>query len=169
MLASLPSDEEKKELIRTLDETRKFLEEFQLLIESIPTMESSQQLAQGLSRLDILAERARKDGGLRKLMGFREVSSRTVKRPKDSVAVEARAQALEQELSRVEAEDVLSTLERSREPLSVLTQLANRLGIRTRSKEQKAELTRKIATHISNWRGYRILRGEDPGSIHNAD
>ena len=169
LLTSLPSDEEKSELLRTLSEAQSFLEELRLLVESIPTMESSQEFAEGLSRLDILAERARRDGGLRRLMGFRDVGRSTAKRPAGPVEVEARARALEQKLSRLEAPDIVSALERSGEPVSVLIELATQIGIKVRSKERKAELIGRIASHISNWRGYRLLRGEDPDSRDNAD
>ena len=165
LLVSLPSEEEKSELIRTLNEAQSFLEEFRLLVESIPTMESSQELAEGLSRLDILAERAQRDAGLRRLMGFRNTGKPTAKRPAGSAAAEARGRELEQELALLEAPDIVASLERSGEPLSVLTELAAHLGMKTRSKERKAELIRRIATHISNWRGYRMLGGEDPDSI----
>ena len=71
LLTSLPSEEEKVELIQTLRETRDFLDELQLLVETFPTTESSQRLSQGLSRLDILADRAVSDTPLRRVMGLR--------------------------------------------------------------------------------------------------
>ena len=165
LLASLPSEEEKSELIRTLNEAQRFLEEFRMLVESIPTIESSRELAEGLSRLDILAERARRDAGLRRLMGLRDAKKSKAKRATSTSDREARARSLEQKLARLEATDVVDALERSGEPLSVLTELAARLGMRTRSKERKPELIRRIATHIENRRGYRLLRGEDVDSV----
>ena len=169
LLTSLPSDEEKDELIRTLNETQSFLEEFRLLVESIPTLESSQELAEGLSRLDILAERARRDGGLRRLMGLRDAGKPSAKRSMDPADIKVRARGLEQKLARMETPDIVSALERSGEPLSVLTELATHVGMKTRSKERKAELIGRIATHVSNWRGYRLLRGDDPDSIDDSD
>lgn len=71
LLNSLPTEEEKKELQRNLNEAENFLEELRLLVEAIPTMESSRELSEGLSRLDILTERAYRDSGLRKLIGLR--------------------------------------------------------------------------------------------------
>ena len=169
LLVSLPTDEEKRELLRTLDETQRFLEEFRLLVESIPTMESSQELAEGLSRLDILSDRARRDGGLRRLMGFRDAPKSTGRKRVNSVDAEERARRLRNELIGVEGPDIVSALERSGEPLSVLTELANQIGLKTRSKERKAELIGRIATHISNWRGYRLLRGDAPDWTDGAD
>ena len=168
LLTSLPSEEEKSELIRTLNEAQSFLEDFRLLVESIPTMESSQELAEGLSRLDILVERSQRDAGLRRLMGLRDTSKPTAKKPASSGEARERARALEQDLARLEAPDIVAALERSKEPLSVLTELAALLGIKTRSKERKPELIRRIATHISNWRGYRLLGGEKPDSISSV-
>ena len=139
------------------------------MVESVPTMESSQELAEGLSRLDILAERAGRDGGLRRLMGFRDASRAPAKRLAGPVDSEARARRLGQELERLEAPDIVIALERSGEPLAVLAELATQLGIKTRSKERKADLIKRISTHISNWRGYRLLRGEEPDSIDGAE
>ena len=168
LLTSLPSDEEKSELIRTLNEAQSFLEEFRLLVESIPTMESSQELAEGLSRLDILVERAQRGSGLRRLMGLRDTAKPRAKKPAGSAEARTRARELEQDLAQLEAPDIVAALERSGEPISVLTELAARLGMKTRSKERKAELIRRIATHISNWRGYRMLGGESPDSISSV-
>lgn len=168
LLTSLPSNEEKDELIRTLNEAQSFLEELRLLVESIPTLESSQQLAEGLSRLDILADRARNDGGLRRLMGLREPKSRA-KRPATPADSEARARKLEQGVAHLEGQDIAVALERSGEPLSVLIELAGQLGLKTRSKERKVELIGRIATHMSNWRGYRLLRGDDPNVLGSTE
>lgn len=165
LLTSLPSDEEKDELIRTLNEAQSFLEEFRLLVESIPTLESSQELAEGLSRLDVLADRAQRDGGLRKLMGLQDARKTSSRRPVDADEIKVRARRLEQKLAGTEIREIVPALERSGEPLSVLIELATRLGLKTRSKERKADLISRIATHVSNWRGYRMLRGEDSDSI----
>ena len=158
LLNSLPSEEEKTELIRTLNEAQSFLDEVRLLVEAVPTMESSRELSEGLSRLDILVERANRDTGLRKLLGLRGSTAsgaRRVPGPDDS---DSRALNLKQELTQLDTSEVKTFLEQLREPLSVLTKLANLLGMRTRSKERKADLIQRMATHIENQRGYRLLR-----------
>ena len=158
LLNSLPSEDEKKELIQTLNEVQSFLDEIRRLVEAVPTMESSRELSEGLSRLDILVERANRDTGLRKLLGLRGSTAsgaRRVPGPDDS---DSRALNLKQELTQLDTSEVKTFLEQLREPLSVLTKLANLLGIRTRSKERKADLIQRMATHIENQRGYRLLR-----------
>ena len=164
LLISLPSEEEKSELLRTLSESHSFLEELRLLVEAIPTIESSQELSVGLSRLDILVERAHRDAGLRRLLGLRDSTASKVKRTTTHEDAEARACRLEQELAQLETSDIVASLERSGEPLAVLTKLATRFGMRTRGKERKLELIKRIATHIENQRGYSLLRGEDSHS-----
>ena len=162
LLNSLPSDEEKAELLRTLSDTQEFLDELRLLVEAIPTMESSGELSAGLSRLDVLADRARENTGLRRLLGLKTPTlsgSKGVMAPVDAAE---RARRLEQEFDQMETADVVASLEQSKEPLTVLVELANLLGMRTSGKERKADLKKRIATHIENWRGYRLLRGEDP-------
>lgn len=162
-LTSLPSEEEKRELIRTLTEAQNFLDEIRILIEAVPTMESSRELTEGLSRLDILVARANKDTGLRKLLGLRGSSTSGARKalsPEDS---DSRALSLAQELNQLDTSEVKAFLEQLREPVAVLTKLASQLGMRTRSKERKADLIQRMATHIENQRGYRLLRtgGDD--------
>lgn len=162
LLASLPTEEEKAELIQTLRETIDFLQELQLLVEAFPTSESSQPLSQGLSRLDILADRAANDAPLRRVMGLRRHQGSKTKNVNGSEDIKYRAKRLGERLSGSESADIEDLLRRSGEPISVLTELAASLGLRTRSKERKAELINRVATHVTNQRGYRLLRGDDP-------
>lgn len=161
LLTSLPSEEEKNELLRTLSETQAFLDELRSLVETVPTMESSRELSEGLSRLDVLAERARSDAGIRRLIGLRNSTGPRIKRAPAHGDIKAQAMILKQRLSESHTSDIEILLERSREPLPVFVELANLLGMRTRSKERKADLISRIATHIENQRGYKILRGEE--------
>ena len=163
LLTSLPSEEEKFELIQTLRDTREFLEELQLLIETFPTTESSQGLSQSFSRLDILADRATSNAPLRRLMGLRDSKGAKVRSVNVNKDVKHRAALLEQTLGGAETSDLAGLIEQSGEPISVLTELAASLGLRTRSKERKADLSRRIATQMANQRGYKLLRGGDPG------
>jgi len=157
-LTSLPSEEEKKELIRTLNETQNFLDEIRLLIEAVPTMESSRELSEGLSRLDILVDRANKDRGLRKLLGLRGSSNSDARKALSPDDSDSRALSLQKELDHLDTSDVRAFLDQLQEPRSVLTKLAGLLGMRTRSKERKADLIQRIAIHIENQRGYDLLR-----------
>lgn len=164
LLTSLPSEEEKNELLHTLSETQTFLDELRSLVETVPTMESSQELSEGLSRLDILAERAYTDAGIRRLLGLRNPTKPKIKRSLALVDTKSQAMRLKQQLSESRNSDIVGLLERSREPLPVLAELAALLGIRTRSRERKSDLINRIATHIENQRGYRLLRGEESKS-----
>lgn len=158
LLASLPSEEEKAELLQTLRETMDFLEELQLLVEAFPTAESSRPLSQGLSRLDILADRAANDAPLRRVMGLRGQQGSRAENVNGSEDIKYRAERLAKRLNDSESTDIEQLLKKSREPISVLTELASSLGLRTRSKERKADLINRISTHITNQRGYRLLR-----------
>ena len=168
LLASLPSEDERIELIRTLSEARKFLEELQQLIEVFPTTESSQGLSQGLSHLDILADRASRDAPLRRLLGLRSSQSPRSKGVNSAEDIKSRAKRLEQRLDSSESSKVASLIEQSGEPISVLIELAASLGLRTRKKERKAELVNRIATHTTNQRGYRLLRGSNADPIDDG-
>ncbi len=159
LLASLPSEDEKRELIRTLTDTRDFLDELQRLIEAFPTIESSRQLSHGLSHLDILAERAATNAPLRRLMGLKSVQRHRTARSGIKDDVETRAETLRTQLDSIESSDVANFILKSGEPITVLTELADALGLRTRKKERKTELVRRISTHITNQRGYEVLSG----------
>ncbi len=166
LLVSLPSEEEKAELIQTLRETIDFLQELQLLVEAFPTAESSKPLSQGLSRLDILADRAANDAPLRRVMGLRGQQRSRAKNVNGVEDTKSRAGRLAEKINSSENSDVARLIEQSREPISVLTELAASLGLRTRSKERKADLINRIATHITNQRGYRLLRN---GGLKTSD
>ena len=168
LLTSLPTEEEKRELLRVLSETQGFIEEMQLLVEDFPTVESSRDLSEGLSRLNVLTQRAHNDRGLRKLLGLKGVvaypKSKTAA-TSDSEEVKSRARKLEQQLRHQDSSDFAELLEQSGEPLPVLTELAASLGMRTISRERKASLIKRIATHVENQRGYSLLRGESSVSL----
>ena len=168
LLTSLPSEEEKSELIKTLSETRDFLQEIQVLIEAFPTAESGRDLSNGLSRLDILAERAGREGRLRRVMGLSSSAVPKVKRVNGSEDVESRARVLNQKLNNSDTSDFESLIEQSGEPKSVLTELAALIGLKARSKEGRSDLIKRIATHTENRRGYKLLRGEDPDAANDA-
>ena len=157
LLNSLPTEEEKLELMLNLNEAQNFLEELRLLVEAIPTMESSRELSDGLSRLDILTDRAYRDAGLRKLLGLRAPApggSRKTIAPDDT---NIRVGELEAKISESKTSEIEGLL--ARESLAVLKGLAGHFGIRTRSKERKVELVKRITTHAENQRGYTLLRG----------
>ena len=153
-LDSLPSEEEKTELLHTLKSAQDFLNDLAALVEAIPTMESSAELSVGLSRLYTLEEGARASNGLRRMIGMRSPASAQPARLATSGAVVERAVSLQQQLDKLDNDSV--------EPVSVLVELAKRLGMRANSKERKLDLAKRIATYVINNRDYRSLRGEDP-------
>ena len=167
LLASLPSEEEKAELIRTLRDTRAFLAEVETLVEAFPTIESSADLSRSVSRLDVLANRAVSDAPLRKVLGLRGSHGGRAKTVNGAEDAKLRADALARRLHDSDSADVPDLLERSGEPMAVLTELAAALGLRTRGKERKAELISRISTHVANQRGYRLLRGDAPPSAND--
>ena len=159
MLGSLPTDAEKHELLKDLKEAQEFLEELRLLVDAIPTMESSQELSVGLSRLDSLTERAHHDTGLRKLLGLRGPMAGSNRKTAAHKNLADRVNQLAEAIAASETHQATELL--AQESLAVLKALANRFGIRTRSKERKLDLVGRIATHVENQRGYALLRGGD--------
>ena len=162
LLNSLPTKAEKSELLEVLVETRRFLEELEHLVDSIPTMESSQELSQGISRLDALTAQAHQHTGLRRLLGLRGQSANVSRQALSETHINERVNHLQgiiansHEVSDVNIEDELAG-----ESMVVLKQLASQLSVHVLSKERKSELARKIATHVRNQRGYARLRGND--------
>ena len=158
LLGSLPTDVEKRELLRTLQETQEFLEELRLLVDAIPTMESSQELSVGLSRLNSLTDRAHRDAPLRRLLGIRGRTDDTKKVAAAHTGdIQGQVNHLADTISQSETHEITALLER--ESVAALKELAGRVGIRTRSKERKLDLIGRIVTHVENQRGYALLRG----------
>ena len=158
LLASLPSEEEKSELIGTLLAAQKLLEELRLLAEAIPTAESSEEISSRLSHLRLLADQNSGDPKLRRLLGLRSAAKPKQSSNLDAEGVEARALSMENDLAAMETDEVLAAMERTDEPVAVLAALARRLGMRVGSKGRKADLAKRIATHIANQRSYALLR-----------
>ena len=158
LLDSLPTDDEKRELLRTLQDAQEFLDELRLLVEGVPTMESSQELASGLSRLNSLTDRGHKDDQLRRLLGIR---GRTGGAKTTAAArngnIQEQVNHLADAVSKSETREVPALLQR--ESVAALKELAGRFGIRTSSKERKVDLVGRIVNHIENQRGYALLRG----------
>ena len=158
LLGSLPTEVEKRELLRTLEEAQEFLEDLRVLVEAIPTMESSQELTVGLSRLDSLTERAHRDAPLRRLLGMRGGKGGTEK----SVSahdgdIQEQVSRLADQISQSETHEIRAFLEQ--ESVAALKELAGRFGMRSSSKERKANLVGRIVNHVENQRGYALLRG----------
>ena len=157
---SLPSEEERAEILRTLRNTRDFLNEVESLVLSIPTLETSEEMSGAISRLDLLASQAR-DNGLHKVLGIPK--PRSTMKAANYGEVRARAEELLKEirpLGRLGRAEITKTLERSGAPVMVLRAVAGGLNLPLPSSAPKADLIRRIATHIVNDRGYRLLRGD---------
>ena len=166
LLTCLPSEEEKGELLQTLRDAKNFIAEVEQLVESFPTIESSQELSEGLARLNLLAGLSDQETRLKRLMGFQALPGKKSKSPNGSDSIPFRVQMLRDKLKDSGNDNLVKVIETSGEPSSVLAELALSLGLRTSSKERKSDLTKRIATHIVNQRGYRMLRGESPDPQH---
>lgn len=161
---SLPSDEEKEELLRTLRSARLFLDEVQSLVESLPTVETSRDLSHAMSRLDGLAARSRTSPGLARVLGMPKAPGTRVNGPQSEAAVRGRAERLEDEIRDLRRAEIVGVLERAGDRMVVLRALAAGLGLPVGSGERKGVLIERIASHIENERSYRMLRGEAPES-----
>ena len=158
LLDSLPTDDEKRELLRTLQEAQEFLEDVRLLVEAVPTMESSQELAVGLSRLNSLTDRVYQDTQFRRLLGIRGQTYGAKKAPAArNGTIGEHVKHLADAVSDSETQEVPALLER--ESVATLKELAGRFGMRTPSKERKVDLVGRIVNHVENQRGYSLLRG----------
>ena len=159
---SLPSEEEREEVLRTLRGTRDLLDGVQRLVQDLPTLESSQELSHAMTRLDVLAAEARSNPGVSRMLGISKSGAAGGKRPKEDSDPTARVRSLWESVRTLEKSEIARSLERSGESVSVLKAFASNLGLRVRSSERRADLIQRIATHIENERNYRLLRGETP-------
>ena len=158
LLNSLPTDEEKRALVEELKEARDFLDEMAGLVDLVPTLETSEELALGMSRLNALTERAQ-DGPMRRLLGLR---NRHTGAPKPKTGntghVEERVSDLIATINQSESSAIKEVIHQ--ETVTVLKALADALEIVYPSKDRKPDLVDRIANHIQNRRGYALLRGE---------
>lgn len=159
---SLPSEEERDEVLRTLRGTRDLLDEVQRLLQDLPTLESSQELSHAMTRLEVIAAEARSNPGVSRMLRLRKSGTAGGKRPKEDSDPAARVRSLWESVRTLEKSEIARSLERSGEPVRVLKAFAGNLGLRVRSSERRADLIQRIATHIENERNYRLLRGETP-------
>lgn len=166
LLDSLPTEEEKQNLLQTLDDSKLFLEELHNLVEAIPTMESSRELSEGLSRLYSLTDVAAQDTGLRKLLGLRNPDARSGGTTEQSVDTKTRVTELESLIAGSSISAITPLL--NGESLTMVKKLAVQLGLVTRSKERKSDLIKRMVNHIENQRGYMLLRGGDASSKATA-
>ena len=157
LLSSLPTEEEKRELLRSLDEISKFLDELRALVQQVPTMESSRELSEGLSRLDALTHQVQQDNGLRRALGLRASTARGKGRAPGSVESEEQISELMEIVVASDTSKIESLI--AQEPLAVLKGLAARFNLRVPSKERKQDLVRRLVVHVENQRGYATLRG----------
>jgi len=159
LLESLPTREERDKVVHDLRDMESFLVELRSLVEAIPTMESTEAVSSGLSRLDILTERASRNSTLRSILGLGYGSPGKTRPPKD-VDVDSKVLRIKAQLEKMSTTDVREFLERLDESTAVFVALAKSLGVLTKSKERKGDLIGRIEAYIENQRGYRILRGE---------
>ena len=158
LLDSLPTADEKRELLQTLQEAQTFLEDMRLLVEAVPTMESSEELAVGMSRLNSLSDRARQDTRLSRLLGIRGQQDGAKGTPAARNGnIREHVNHLADAVSESETQEVPALLER--ESVATLKELASHFGMRTPSKERKMDLVGRIVNHVENQRGYALLRG----------
>ena len=120
-----------------------------------------------MTRLDILVDRAANHAPLRKLIGLKSPQTRRIKNINPVEDIASRALRVEERLRNTDSSEIVGLLERSGEPVLVLIEVATHLGLRTRKKERKVELINRIEAHITNQRGYDILRGADPHADGN--
>jgi hypothetical protein len=158
-LESLPSEQEKQQLVASLDQLRAFIDELRESVVSIPTGEGMGDAKAALEKLEHVYVKAASSPWLAATIGIspkRKASARPL-----SDQEKEEGGRLAQRLENLPTEQVEAKLiDEEQYPARQLRAVAQAFGIRSTKGYSRESLAHQIAMKIANARGYRALRGE---------
>lgn len=161
VISSLPTEAEKKELEDNVTVIIDFFVDMKRRLAMIPAMEDYQAAQSTLRNLEELLTKSKDHRMLRIMLGISSQSKRGRKlQPASEADVQDATEALK-ELETLSIDEIRIRLkDEERYPMRKLQTLIATMGIRGSSKMGRDVLADLIATKISNYRGYKMLRGE---------
>jgi len=155
VLDSLPSEEDRQQIISNLEHLIIFLSDLKSRLEAIPTQADSTLARVALDRLKALFEDAKANPALGATVGIRPVERHQKASSITTDEIE-RARSTVARFDALPIGQIRDALEKmnARELQSV----AAALGIRASQRAAREALSHQIATRITNTRGYRSLR-----------
>lgn len=163
-LESLPTEQEKQQLVDSLEQLRSFIDELGKSVASIPTAETMADARTALERLERVYVKANTSPWLAATIGGRPGSKRRSDTRPLSDDEKQEGQRLAQELSELPTDQVeAKLLDENQYPGRYLRAVAQVFGIRSTKGFSRESLAHQIAMKVANARGYRALRGGSRG------
>lgn len=158
-LESLPSEQEKRQLVASLDRLRGFIDELRESVVRVPTGESMADARAALERLEQVYVKASSSPWLATTIGIApKRKSGTTPLSDDE---KQKGQRLAQALAELPADQVeANLLDENKYSGRSLRAVAQAFGIRSTKGFSRESLAHQIAMKVANARGYRALRGE---------
>jgi hypothetical protein len=162
---ALPSEAEKATIRRHLDEIVSFLSQTQKALDALPSREGLVDVRRAIQAFDELATLAKSNPAIAAALSLPQPR---VSRSKITPLTEEEntiARALLEQLQSLTIDDMNARLE-VEESISTrqLNALAGLVGIKATRRTPRDELVHQLVTRISNFRGYRELKGESGDS-----
>ncbi len=158
-LGSLPSDQEKLQLLESLDRLRVFIDELRESVVKLPVAETQADTKAALEQLEQVYLKATSSPWLAATIGIAP-RKKSGTRPLSGDEKQA-GQRLAQKLAELPTDQVeANLLDESQYPSRSLHAVAQAFGIRSTKGFSRESLAHQIAMKVANARGYRALRGE---------
>lgn len=165
LIHSLPTAEEKRQVLNALNQLAVFLGEVQGAFERLPSSEDADGVKKSLEKLEALQASVDQRSALATFLKPRRPTTGSRDRPLTEPEKERGSKLLDRLMSmRTESVDLLLE-DDSQCPWRDLRAVAFALGIRSSKGFNRDSLVHQISTKVANARGYRVLRGDHgPGA-----
>ena len=157
----LPSQETKSQIDQELDVLIKFLEDFRTRLNSLPTVEDTEDIPSTIETIKDYVRVAESDPVMSRVLGFRLDKGMSRRPSQNSLTEQDRieAKAIAQELKRLSHEKVEDKLADTKKyTVAMLRQIAGELGLKIPSKSTRSSIIETIIKEMENLRGYNLLR-----------
>jgi len=156
-LKFLPDD-----LIATLENLIQFFSGIKKVLDALPTVEEAGNVEQSISKLEDLLASAKSRQVLGGVFGSNQ-RQRAKRIPKQITEIDTEeARSALKELEGMSLDEMRSALkDQNKYSTRKLYAILSAIGVRPAQKSSREALTDLIATKISNYRGYKLLRGKE--------
>jgi hypothetical protein len=166
LTAALPTEAEKQEIRRHLEEVATFFSEMRQLLDGFPIAEDVQDLQAAATKITEILERIEANPQAASMFGIRRPSPRTrIVQPTEAEVATAKFEL--PRLKSLPVDEIREELLGPRYSPSTLRAIATALGLKTDSRVGREAMAHRIAMNIANYRGYEQLGGE-PAKTESA-
>lgn len=162
IVTTLPTESEKLEIQKNLNELTEFLHSMQKVFEILPSIDDMSKVEKSIRSLEELLNDVKTNPTLANIFGLHRPSSS--KRKKFIITDEeiAKAKEILTQLESISANDIRSRLQDDNlYSVSNLRAIASVMGIKSTEKLNRETLAHQITMKIANYRGYQQLSGQE--------